>query len=91
MKTIKTLSVILLLSVSLSNAQQDTIIYNESTGNYTVQYVDQNGELISQTYIPWNKINPSINCKVDFLIDGREYVYNWRLLSSGIVFIPQKT
>ena len=65
------------------NGQQDTIIYNPGTGDYTIQYIGEGftGEdtLITLTYIPWTKLNPFISCDVFYDIDSSEYIYNWRI------------
>jgi hypothetical protein len=74
------ISLFLILFVDVQG-QQDTIIYDQSTGNYIIQYVGESltgaDTLITLTYIPWTKINPSIKCEIIYDIDSSEYIYNW--------------
>jgi hypothetical protein len=60
------------------SSQQDTIIYNPSTGNYTIHYVGED-TTVTLTYIPWTKLNPFVNCEVLYDIDSSEYIYNWTI------------
>ena len=53
----------LLFTIKITG-QQDTIIYNPNTGNYTVQYIGESfsggDTLVTLTYIPWTKLNPFV-------------------------------
>jgi hypothetical protein len=72
----------LLFTIKITG-QQDTIIYNPSTGNYTVQYIGENfsggDTLVTLTYIPWTKLNPFVKCEVSYYSDSSEYIYNWTI------------
>ena len=72
----------LLFTIKITG-QQDTIIYNPNTGNYTVQYIGESfsggDTLVTLTYIPWTKLNPFVKCDVSYYSDSSEYIYNWTI------------
>ncbi|MEJ5350953.1 MAG: hypothetical protein WHS65_05105 [Melioribacteraceae bacterium] len=79
-------NIIILYSVTMIiKAQQDTLIYDSSTGNYIIQYMRENLEtgerdsLVTEIFVPATKIEPSVRAWVDFKKDSSMYIYNYEI------------
>jgi hypothetical protein len=72
--------------IAIAFTQQDTIIYNINTGNYTIYYTsekeDGNGDtLITMNFIPATKIKPAIISWVNFDSDSNIYIYYYKIMN----------
>jgi len=66
-------------------AQEDTLIYDEVTGNYIIQYLRENPQtgqrdsLVQVIFVPATKIDPSVKAMVIFHADSNIYVYHYEI------------
>jgi len=63
---------------------QDTIYYDANSGNYVIDFLGNSsvGELdsiITMTFVPGTKIDPTINAKVSFDIDSSYYLFMYKI------------
>ncbi len=63
---------------------QDTIYFDQNSGNYIIKYLGDSsvGELdtiITMTFVPPTKVDPIINARVNFVYDSSYYLYSYRI------------
>jgi hypothetical protein len=73
-----------IIHIGVSFAQQDTIFYDQATGNYVIQYVGDSvtGErdsLIRVVFEPATKISPFVQCTTTFDEKSGSYLYSYSI------------
>jgi hypothetical protein len=73
--------------ILLSNViyAQDTLIYDDTTGNYIIRYLrtnpetDERDSLVNVIFVPATKINPFVKASIFLLPDSNLYAYNYEI------------